>query len=141
MAPRDRAGVVLVSTVHPHVSGPGAGSRGGVVPNPRHCAKILPGGRGWDGGRAASVRGPLGMPDGRSASVGDVTAMARDGAGEVLASPVCPHVSGPGAGSRGGVVPNLRHCTKILPGGRGWNGGEASLVQGPLVASAGVGLK
>ena len=75
---------------------------GGVVPNPRHCTKILPGGRGWDGGRAASVRGLLGMPGGRSASVGNVAAMARDGAGEVLASPVCPHVSGPGAGSRGG---------------------------------------
>ena len=59
-----------------------------------------------------------------------------DGAVEALVLSVCPHVSGPGAGSRGGVVPNPRHCTKILPGGRGWNGSRALLTQGPLGGSA-----
>ena len=53
----------------------------------------------------------------------------------VLVSSACPHVSGPGAGSRGGVVPNPRHCTKILPGGRGWSGGGTSSDQGPPIWS------
>ena len=39
-----------------HVSHSEAGSRGGDVPNPRHCTKIPPGGRQQDGGSH-----PLGM--------------------------------------------------------------------------------
>ena len=44
----------------------------------------------------------------------------------------CRHVSHSGAGSRGGVVPNPRHCTKIPPGGRRQGGGGPRLTRGQL---------
>ena len=61
---------------------------------------------------------------------GNTTLRDGDGAGLYLSA--CPHASDPGAGSWRGVVPNLRHCEKILSDAEGGAKGALPIPGTPL---------
>ena len=109
---------------------------GESVPNPRHCTKILTGRRGGVAGGGTPTQGHLtGTPhfvvEEGDLSDGQYPFLERRG-WEALSPSAYPSMTPREQAAGEESVPNPRHCTKILTGGRGGVAGGKAPVQGHL---------